>query len=81
MVNWAVQIQAHLEPSSAARFSCHVLLSLFCKAKAELMHTFRATEDFLLCPRKTEKPNYSLMESCSAAMKNVVFLVNSFKAN
>lgn len=81
MVNRAVQIQAHLKAFSAARLSCHVLLGLFCEAKAELMHTHGATKDFLLCPRKPDKPNYSLIELCSTVLKNVVLLENSFKAN
>lgn len=81
MVNRVVQIQAHLKSFSAARLDCQVLLGLFCEAKAERMHTFRATKDFLLCPRKSDKPNYSLIELCSAVLKNVVFLANGFEAN
>lgn len=81
MVNRAVQIQAHLKSFSAARLNCHVMLGLFCEAKAELMHTCSATKGFLLCPRKTDKPNYSLIELCSTVLKNAVFLANSFKAN
>lgn len=78
MVNRAVQIQAHLKSFLAARLNCHVSLGLFFEAKAELMHTCSATKDFLLRPRKTDKPNYSLIELCSTALKNVVFLANSF---
>lgn len=81
MANRTVQIQVHLKSFLAARLNCHVLLGLFGEAKAELMHTCSATKDFLLCPRKSDKPNYSLIELCSTVLKNALFLANSFKAN